>query len=372
MNGLILRVLVCALVTLVLPIGIRSATSPQKSSSGKEEITTRAFRVRHELTVNLPKNSNHAQIWFTIPQDGPEQKTSNFKLDAPVQWRRVKDSQNNEYAFVEIREPKVEKVQLVATFDVTRAEVKSKVSAQKSRPLNEKELREFAGHLEPNHHVVINDEIRKLAREIVGGEKNPVVAARKIYDWVLDNIEYWVKNPKNLKASLEGSTSYCLSSRTGNCTDFHSLFASLARAAGIPTQIIYGSLFKPELDGKDIDASYHCWIEFYAPGNGWVPLDVAIADIFAGKFNITDENRTLVSRTTATGYNGPDPKMVEYYFGNLDERRVTFSRGRDLVLEPRQAGGPVNAIPRAHIEVDGKELPASSYVRKLTFQEVKK
>jgi hypothetical protein len=42
---------------------------------------------------------------------------------------------------------------------------------------------------------------RKLANEIVGDETNPVLAARKLYDWVLVNVDYWVKDPKNKPGS---------------------------------------------------------------------------------------------------------------------------------------------------------------------------
>jgi hypothetical protein len=78
-----------------------------------------------------------------------------------------------------------------------------------------------------------------------------------------------------------------------------------------------------------------------------------------------------VRRTTADGYSGGDPAKVEYYFGNLDDRRVTWSTGRDLMLSPRQEAGPVNALPKAYVEVDGKVLPegAAGWSRKLTFRE---
>ncbi|MBV8102403.1 MAG: hypothetical protein JOZ31_24935 [Verrucomicrobia bacterium] len=35
--------------------------------------------------------------------------------------------------------------------------------------------------------------------------------------------------------------------------------------SGIPVRMVYGSLFKPTLNGVDSDASYHCWVEFFAP-----------------------------------------------------------------------------------------------------------
>jgi hypothetical protein len=215
---------------------------------------------------------------------------------------------------------------------------------------------------------VIDADVTKLAAEIRGTEDNPVRVARQLYDWTLANVEYWVKDPKRWKASPVGSSTYCLQNRTGNCTDFHSLWTALARASGLPTRMKYGSLFKPALNGLERDASYHCWPEFWAPGIGWIPHDVAVADIFVGPIAIDDDNREKVALTTASGYDGPSPKWVDYYFGNLDARRVTWSLGRDLVLEPKQDAGPVNAVPKGYVEVDGKEF--AGWQRTMTYREL--
>src|SRR5262249_58132799 len=166
---------------------------------------------------------------------------------------------------------------------------------------SEADRAKFAPYLAANKHVEINDEIRQLAHEIVGEETNPVLAARKLYDWTLLNVEYWVKDPKNKKASPVGSTTYCLTFRTGNCTDFESLWASLARAKGIPTQIVYGSFLKPDLRARDEDQSYHCWAEFYAPGIGWIHHDVAVADLYHGDFPVTPAHERLPKLTAAAG-----------------------------------------------------------------------
>lgn len=263
---------------------------------------------------------------------------------------------------------------IITTFRLARSEVLNDLKAAKVAPLSNSDRKRLARYLEPNQYVIIDDRIRKIARDVVGDEKNPVIAARKIYNYVLNHADYWVVDPANKKASPVGSSEYCLLTKTGNCTDFHSLWTSIARAAGLPTRIVYGSFFKKELDGKDKDQSYHCWTEFYAPGLGWVPQDVAVADLFAEELELTDENRTLVQLTTAAGYFGKDVKLVEFYFGNLDERRVVWSVGRDLILSPRQDAGPVNAIPKAYVEIDGqvaKEGATGNWVRKLTYTEVK-
>lgn len=259
---------------------------------------------------------------------------------------------------------------VVQTFVVIRREIRDHVDHTKTRPLTDADRVHFAKHLQPNKHVVIDDEIRKLADEIVGSETNPVLMARKLYDWVLDNVDYWVKDPKTKKASPVGSTSYCLTFRTGNCTDFQSLWTSLARAKGIPTQIVYGSFLKPDLRARDADQSYHCWAEFYAPGLGWVRHDVAVADLYHGDVPVNADNERLIRLTAADGTFGTDPTRVNYYFGSLDERRVVWSRNRDLTLSPKQDGEPVNALPKAYVEVDGTTLPeGTGWVRKLTYTE---
>ena len=74
--------------------------------------------------------------------------------------------------------------------------------------------------------------------------------------------------------------------------------------------------------------------------------------------------------TTATGYKGLDPSKVDYYFGNLDERRVTWSTGRDLILQPPQEDGPVNALTKIYVEIDGKQ--STDWTRELTYTEVTK
>lgn len=334
------------------------------------------FDAKHQLTVKLPDGAKKARVWFAMPShDESYQTVSDVKTEASVAvpWKIVTDNRGNRQMYAEVDAAVAKEVVFTQTFRVTRHEINFNATPEATRPLTADELASMAEYLAPNANVVIDDRIMTLSKEIVGDEKNPVAAARKIYDWVLQNIEYWVKDPANKKASPVGSTNYCLDQKCGNCTDFHSLWTSLARAAGIPTRMKYGSFFKKELDGADADQSYHCWPEFYAPNLGWVPHDVAVADIFVGDFQSANDNDAkLVRLTTAAGYSGKDERMVNWYFGNIDNRRVNWSTGRDLMLDPKQDQGPVNALPKAYVEVDGqigKEKEA--WTRKLTYKEVK-
>jgi transglutaminase-like putative cysteine protease len=342
----------------------------------KDKVKAAVFDARHEIKLKVPKGANQVRCWFTIPQDDPNQTVTNFKVESPVPFRIERDkTEGSKILYFGVEGPNVTalEVTVVTTFRLTRKKVRTDLEPLRSATLASIDKARMRRYLGANANVVIDDRVRKLASEIVGDEKRVVAAARKIYDYVLKYADYWVVDPANKKASPVGSTEYCLTTRTGNCTDFQSLWTSLARAAGIPSRIVYGSFFKKELDGKDIDQSYHCWTEFYVPRHGWIPQDVAVADLFAEELELNEQNRTLVQRTTPAGYFGKDMKQVDYYFANLDDRRVVWSIGRDLELSPKQDGGPVNAIPKAYVEIDGspaKEGASADWVRKLTFKEV--
>jgi transglutaminase-like putative cysteine protease len=65
---------------------------------------------------------------------------------------------------------------------------------------------------------------------------NKLIQARAIYDYIIDNMRY----AKNEKYGT-GDAVYACDSKTGNCTEFHSLFISLARTANIPSRFAIGA-----------------------------------------------------------------------------------------------------------------------------------
>ncbi|HYC00160.1 MAG TPA: transglutaminase-like domain-containing protein [Candidatus Limnocylindrales bacterium] len=279
-----------------------------------------------------------------------------------------RDSHGNEIGYFELSRPRPGEVVVHQQFELTRSEILGDLDAAKTRPLNAAEKKEHRDALEPSTYIPATPEIKKLAGEIVGDEKNPLKIARKIYDWELSNVDYWAKEPDRYEPSPMGSAVYCLSTRSGNCADFHSLYIALARAAGIPARMVYGSLLKKQLAGSREDAGTHCWVEIFLPELGWLSVDVSLADLYHGNVEKTEKNARLLAAATPTGEFGEDAKMVDYYFGNLDERRVVWSRGRDIMLDPPQGSIALNSLPKAYVEVDGKEHGA--WKRTTTFKEV--
>lgn len=261
----------------------------QPPKNGEEHSTTleeaaklgkaATFNARHELVIKVPAGSSKVRVWAPLPLDVSQQKVTNLKIECPYPHRVETAADGNKYAYVEVANPNVPEFKLTTTFQIERKEVLTDVDPKRAKPLSDTDRQKMTEHLRANTHVIIDDRIRQVAKEVVGEEKNPLLAARKIYDWELQYVDYWVKDPDNKKASPTGSTEYCYTSKTGNCTDFHSLWTSVARASGIPTRMVYGSFFKKDLNNVDKDQSYHCWPEFYVSGMGWIPHEIGRAHV---------------------------------------------------------------------------------------------
>ena len=234
------RAFVLALLS-ALPVWAGALDVP-KTTSPKQA----AFHISNVFAVKVPKGAKTVRVWFAVPQEDAYSIVRNFNVnvagDHGIQYAR--DSWGNRVGYVDIENPTRDELQLKEEFDLTRTEVRNTINAADTRPLTDQERAALAAYLQPATHVIVNDETKKLAASITGGEPNPVLAARKLYDWTYKNVNYWVKDPEHLKASPVGSSEYCLRTKTGNCTDFHSLFASLAISAGIPVRMVYGSLLK--------------------------------------------------------------------------------------------------------------------------------
>ena len=153
-----------------------------------------------------------------------------------------------------------------------------------------------------------------------------LVRARAIYDHVIDRMRYM----KYGDGWGKGDAVYACDAKTGNCTDFHSYFIALARAVGIPARFAIGAAIPSERNAGGIDG-YHCWAEFYTDGRWW-PIDISEGDKCS--------------------------RLSTYYFGHHPANRIELSRGRDLVLEPGPASGPINFLAYPVLEVNGKPVKA--------------
>jgi transglutaminase-like putative cysteine protease len=100
--------------------------------------------------------------------------------------------------------------------------------------------------------------IIQLARQIRGDTRDPVVAARRINQWVYDSLK------KTISVTIP-SAIQVLDSRAGDCNEHTQLFIALSRAAGIPARSASG------LARVGNKFYYHAWPEVFV--GKWVAVD---------------------------------------------------------------------------------------------------
>jgi transglutaminase-like putative cysteine protease len=107
----------------------------------------------------------------------------------------------------------------------------------------------------------------------VGGEGDLEVT-RRIFDYVLSNMEYSEYNPGEVGAAE------ALTRGRGDCTEFSDLMVAMCRARDIPARTVEGYIV------DEYAALYvHNWVEVYLEEFGWVPFDPTFADGGAASFS---------------------------------------------------------------------------------------
>lgn len=160
-------------------------------------------------------------------------------------------------------------------------------------------------------NIIFTDKIKRLSTEIIGNETNPLMKARKIYDWVSGNIKYSFAREYS---TISNISDYCLTKEYGDCGQEAMLFITLCRYNGIPARWQSGWFTFP--NAKDI----HDWTEIYLPPYGWVPVDPYMG-IAATRYmnDLTEKERETIR---------------DFYFGGLDQYRMSANSDNNQSLSP--------------------------------------
>ena len=134
--------------------------------------------------------------------------------------------------------------------------------------------------------------IRAMCQEIVGDETNPLLKAKRIYEYVTDRVRYsYVRRYSTILSIPE----YAAVNQKGDCGVQAVLFITLCRCAGVPARWQSGLFAAP------YDIGGHDWAQFYVAPYGWLYADLS----FGGSAHrLGNEERRA------------------FYFGNLDPFRM--------------------------------------------------
>ena len=270
----------------------------------------RKYAVEFGLTVRVSAAVGDNSLYFWMPRviQTPEQRKVQLVSQEPAP---MLDGGNGAtlFSFSNLRKGGEEEVRTNYLFD--RYAVETQVTPSKVPPYDTaSELyRAFTGPdlLVPS----ANPDIVKAAATAAGGEKNPYLKARRLYEWQLAQLAY-------ASTVRDGDAVLAARMKRADAFGYASLYCALLRAAGIPARMVAGYLVR---DAGEPTVR-HFWDEFYVETFGWVPVDPLLGD-----------EHSLIPLAFA---DGTDTKG--YYFGNLDNRHVTFTKGLDVVSQLSPAG----------------------------------
>jgi hypothetical protein len=299
---------------------------------------SREFLFTYAATVTGLKPGQTARIWVPVAPSNAQQQVKIVSRKLPAEGKIGTEAKfGNKILYFAAKADDKGNVPLSITYRVKRWEVKGDT---KSAPVSKEEAEKY---LQPDALVPVGG---KPAQTLLKGKelpRDPMKRAKELYDLVNGHMTYSKKGT----GWGQGDAVWACDSRYGNCTDFHSLFISLARTEKIPAKFEIGFAI-PEKRGKSEVPGYHCWAFFRPAGRSWVPVDISQA------------NQAQASR----------PEMATYCFGNLTDNRVAFCTGRDLTLVPPQDGPAVNFLVCPYVEVGGRPYQAERVERHFAYQDI--
>jgi transglutaminase-like putative cysteine protease len=264
--------------------------------------------------VKLPQITRPAQLWLPLARSDVFQTVRVEGITAPGVWRELEEGEHGNKVLFLTANPADSGQTIEVRYQVRRFEKSAYAVAD---PMTQR-------YLKPDRLVPLNETFRSVAQQVTKGKTSDLDRGRALYDHVIDKMRYMKYGTGWGVGDAVRACTVC----SGNCSDFHAYFIALARAVGLPARFAIGASIPSERDDGGTDG-YHCWAEFFAEGK-WVPVDISEAN--------------------------KNSSLAEYYFGHHPANRFELSKGRDLVVVPGPASGPINLLAYPVMEVDGQTV----------------
>lgn len=255
------------------------------------------------LWVALPVNHSGQNVEIRDIFPEPEKITTDSLTGNQIIFWRFRDLKNKErfyayYDFKFVREPVISVVlpESIGEYD--------------------KESEEYKRFTESEPWIEITDKIRSKAEEITKGETNPYRMAKRVFDWVTDNMVY--EYPDQTKRGAANS----FETLKGDCGEFSVVFCAMCRSLGIPARTVTCVWLT--------DAG-HQWAEILMPGYGWMPVDASTAQGLKGKSKaFLDEKNRIKSFADSRGMPTYD---ADWLYGNLYPERLIVAIGNNIKVD---------------------------------------
>jgi len=259
-------------------------------------VEKKGYQIQYEIDIRNVRadGKNSIDLWVPSVYESLEQRGVEYLHEPAPLWDNYRGVMRYRLENIEPQEL----IRLIQTAWFERYAVETRITESKVTREYDKERRLYKVYTVKDSIVPSEaDVIVKEAKSVVRGETNPYIKARKIYQYLIENLKY--------DSGLSGTDvlEYFRQKRADAYT-YTILYCAFLRASGIPARPVAGFLVYGNKQSKR-----HYWAEFYLEKFGWVPVDLALGAGF-----------------TPPGFPSQgDPET--YYFGNLDNQHISFSRG---------------------------------------------
>ena len=291
-------------------------------SSFKQYHSPAVYRGTHTLSIprdQLPKQGTY-RLWLPIPINTGAQTDVKVERITPEKWVKLPPSFDQDIGLIYMEIPMEnlqEDLNIQAVFTFTRYEQSFQID-----PANvgeyDRDSALYQLYTRSYGNTEITPDIRAMAEKIAGGEDNPYLAARKLYDYIVHNVTYAFMPHFVLRPRTDLSESaYVHQYQRGDCGAQSMYFSAMCRALGIPARTTGGwQLFSGEF-------SSHFWSEFFLPIYGWVPVDTSFGQLALIPRDLSDEQRQI---------------FIDFCFASQDSMRCVVQKDTDLALIPSARG----------------------------------
>lgn len=246
------------------PVGAHNLRNPHR------------WQITFTLTVapDAIPDGDTLHVWLPYPMETVRQ--TDVKLVRSSAPMTVSKGTVHTTAYMEGVAHKGEPTKFTATYSFTtaeqyfsRAEILSKL---KPYDTSSETYKKYTAEERP--HIMKTAKMRELAQRIVGDEKNPVLQASMIYDWIASSFLWAGAREYSTIANIP---EYVLREGHGDCGQVSLLYITLVRSLGIPARWESGFMLHPGA------TNYHDWAETYFEGVGWVPTDASFGRDMVGE-----------------------------------------------------------------------------------------
>ena len=151
-------------------------------------------------------------------------------------------------------------------------------------------------------HPIIQDVLSQTIKD----EDNPYWMARKLYNYLIDNMYYAMEGGWNTAPAV-------LDRGNGSCSEYAFAYIAMCRAAGIPARYVGSLVIRG--DRSSMDDVYHRWAEIYVPEYGWIPVDPSGGDSDSPRGQ-ADSFGSLDNRFLITTQSGGGSETMEWTYNS--------------------------------------------------------